>query len=72
MVEGSSAFDTAVKKIQEEAKFIDKLKKEKKLEVYSLFKQATVGDCNTKKPGVLDQKGRAKWSAWVFHMIKFI
>ena len=26
--------------------------------------QATVGDCNTKKPGALDFVGKAKWMAW--------
>ena len=26
--------------------------------------QATVGKCNTKKPGVFDFVGQAKWSAW--------
>ncbi|KAH8241412.1 hypothetical protein KR026_000317, partial [Drosophila bipectinata] len=34
------------------------------LELYSLYKQATVGDCNTDKPGFLDFKGKAKWEAW--------
>lgn len=34
------------------------------LEIYSLFKQATVGDINTDRPGIFDQKGRAKWDAW--------
>ncbi|XP_076300492.1 acyl-CoA binding protein 1 [Lasioglossum baleicum] len=34
------------------------------LELYSLFKQATVGDCNTTRPGMLDFKGKAKWDAW--------
>ena len=34
------------------------------LELYALFKQATVGDANTKRPGVLDFKGRAKYDAW--------
>ncbi|XP_029047149.1 acyl-CoA binding protein 1 [Osmia lignaria lignaria] len=34
------------------------------LELYSLFKQATVGDCNTARPGMLDFKGKAKWDAW--------
>ncbi|KAK9812021.1 hypothetical protein WJX73_009353 [Symbiochloris irregularis] len=35
-----------------------------KLALYGLYKQATEGDVNTSKPGILDQKGRAKWSAW--------
>ena len=34
------------------------------LELYSLFKQGTVGDCNTSRPGMLDFKGKAKWDAW--------
>mmetsp|Transcript_71222 Transcript_71222/g.112863 ORF Transcript_71222/g.112863 Transcript_71222/m.112863 type:complete len:86 (+) Transcript_71222:88-345(+) len=35
-----------------------------KLEVYSLYKQATVGDCNTARPGMMDFAGKAKWDAW--------
>ncbi|KAH8390466.1 hypothetical protein KR215_000253, partial [Drosophila sulfurigaster] len=34
------------------------------LELYALFKQATVGDNETSKPGLLDLKGKAKWEAW--------
>ncbi|XP_001353336.1 acyl-CoA-binding protein homolog [Drosophila miranda] len=34
------------------------------LELYALFKQASVGDNNTSKPGLLDLKGKAKWEAW--------
>jgi len=34
------------------------------LELYALYKQATVGDCNTDKPGMFDMKGKAKWEAW--------
>uniref|UniRef100_A0A2M4C4Q1 Putative acyl-coa-binding protein n=1 Tax=Anopheles marajoara TaxID=58244 RepID=A0A2M4C4Q1_9DIPT len=34
------------------------------LEIYGLYKQATVGDCNTEKPGFLDFKGKSKWEAW--------
>ncbi|KAK5985315.1 Long-chain fatty acid transporter [Trichostrongylus colubriformis] len=34
------------------------------LELYALFKQGTVGDNNTDKPGMFDLKGKAKWSAW--------
>ena len=37
---------------------------EDKLEFYGLFKQATVGDCNTDRPGMFDPKGKAKWDAW--------
>lgn len=34
------------------------------LELYALFKQATVGDASGKRPGALDFKGRAKFDAW--------
>ena len=37
---------------------------EKKLEIYSLFKQGSIGDVNTARPGMLDFKGKAKWDAW--------
>ena len=33
-------------------------------EVYALYKQATVGDINTERPGMFDMKGKAKWDAW--------
>ncbi|KAM7250733.1 hypothetical protein ACFE04_022616 [Oxalis oulophora] len=32
--------------------------------LYGLFKQATVGDIDTSRPGMLDFKGKAKWDAW--------
>jgi len=35
-----------------------------KLNFYGLYKQATVGPCNTDKPGFFDRAGRAKWDAW--------
>uniref|UniRef100_A0A0B6YVD8 ACB domain-containing protein n=1 Tax=Arion vulgaris TaxID=1028688 RepID=A0A0B6YVD8_9EUPU len=36
-----------------------------KLELYALFKQATVGDCNTDRPtGLFDLAGKAKWDSW--------
>jgi diazepam-binding inhibitor (GABA receptor modulator, acyl-CoA-binding protein) len=34
------------------------------LELYALYKQATVGDVDGKRPGMLDLKGRAKFDAW--------
>ena len=43
---------------------ISKLSDDKKLEIYGLFKQGTVGDCNTSRPGMLDFKGKAKWDSW--------
>ena len=34
------------------------------LKIYSLYKQATTGDNEDKKPGFTDMVGRAKWDAW--------
>ena len=34
------------------------------LEIYSLYKQSTVGDVTGKRPGMLDFVGRAKFDAW--------
>ncbi|KAJ6532038.1 Acbp from Moniliophthora Perniciosa [Mycena capillaripes] len=31
---------------------------------YSYYKQATIGDVNTARPGMLDFTGKAKWDAW--------
>ncbi len=32
--------------------------------VYGLFKQATVGNVNTERPGMFDLTGKAKWDSW--------
>jgi diazepam-binding inhibitor (GABA receptor modulator, acyl-CoA-binding protein) len=34
------------------------------LELYGLYKQATLGDITGDRPGGFDFKGRAKWEAW--------
>jgi len=34
------------------------------LELYALYKQATVGDVSGARPGMMDMKGRAKFDAW--------
>ena len=39
------------------AKVPDSASNDDKLALYGLFKQATVGDVDTKKPGIFDQKG---------------
>ncbi|KAH7103001.1 ACBP-domain-containing protein [Auriculariales sp. MPI-PUGE-AT-0066] len=40
---------------------------EEKLAMYSLYKQATVGNVKTPRPGIWDMLGRAKWDAWAKH-----
>lgn len=34
------------------------------LKLYSLYKQASEGDVDGKRPGFTDMVGRAKWDAW--------
>ncbi len=34
------------------------------LKIYALYKQATSGDVEGKRPGFTDMVGRAKWDAW--------
>uniref|UniRef100_A0A3Q3ERY4 Diazepam binding inhibitor (GABA receptor modulator, acyl-CoA binding protein) n=1 Tax=Kryptolebias marmoratus TaxID=37003 RepID=A0A3Q3ERY4_KRYMA len=57
----SAKFDTAAAEVKQlKAKPQD----DEMLKLYSLFKQATVGDVNTARPGMLDFTGKAKWDAW--------
>ena len=34
------------------------------LQIYALYKQASAGDADGKRPGFTDMVGRAKWDAW--------
>ena len=34
------------------------------LQIYALYKQATTGDADGKRPGFTDMVGRAKFDAW--------
>ncbi|CAG2177650.1 unnamed protein product [Oppiella nova] len=59
---------SADQQFQKAAEDVKKLKAkptdQELLEIYALFKQASEGDCNTARPGLLDLKGKAKWDAW--------
>ncbi|TGZ61787.1 hypothetical protein CRM22_007793 [Opisthorchis felineus] len=54
-------FDQAVKHVPQLANGLDT---ETLLYFYARYKQATVGPCNTPKPGFFDFNGRKKWQAW--------
>ncbi|CAK6978840.1 acyl-CoA-binding protein [Scomber scombrus] len=61
MADIKAKFDAAAEEVKQlKAKPAD----EEMLQVYSLFKQATVGDVNTARPGMFDFTGKAKWDAW--------
>ena len=47
-----------------EVQGMKKLNNEQKLQFYGLYKQASVGDVTSKRPGMFDMVGQAKWDAW--------
>ncbi|CAJ1078876.1 acyl-CoA-binding protein-like [Xyrichtys novacula] len=61
MADLKADFDKAAEEVKNLA---TKPADEEMLQVYSLFKQATVGDVNTARPGMFDFTGKAKWDAW--------
>ncbi len=50
------------------ASYVKKLKQspnnDELLFLYKYYKQATLGDNNTPKPGIFNFKNQAKWDAW--------
>ena len=60
------SFEDATARMSAEdiAEQVGAMTNEEKLEFYALFKQGTVGDVNTERPGMFDMKGKAKWDAW--------
>ena len=64
MSELQEQFEAAAKRVSDNSAEMDKLPTDKKSDIYGLFKQGTVGDVNTDRPGMLDFKGKAKWDAW--------
>ncbi|XP_008323411.1 acyl-CoA-binding protein [Cynoglossus semilaevis] len=57
----SELFDKAV----EEVKVLKQRPDKNDLsDLYGLYKQATLGDVNTERPGFLDIIGKGKWDAW--------
>ena len=61
MAKLKTAFDKAV---AESKQLPEKLDNMTLLKIYALYKQATEGDCEGKRPGFTDMVGRAKYDAW--------
>ncbi|EGN98760.1 hypothetical protein SERLA73DRAFT_89752 [Serpula lacrymans var. lacrymans S7.3] len=60
-----SKFEKAVKYVQGLPKDGPvKVSQDDQLDFYKYYKQATIGDVNTARPGLLDFVGKAKWDAW--------
>ena len=57
-------FDVIVKHIKDKTPTKHIATDEIKLQFYALYKQATIGDCNTDQPWAIDITNRAKWEAW--------
>ncbi|MBC7974335.1 MAG: acyl-CoA-binding protein [Myxococcales bacterium] len=49
---------------QARIKAVTSLSNDVLLELYALYKQASVGDAAGGRPGMLDIRGRAKYDAW--------
>ena len=56
-----TAFETAV---ADSKKLSEKPDNTTLLKIYALYKQATEGDVEGKRPGFTDMVGRAKYDAW--------
>ena len=61
MADLKAAFDKAV---AESKQLPEKPDNMTLLKIYALFKQATAGDVEGKRPGFTDMVGRAKFDAW--------
>lgn len=57
----SEEFTAAAKKVKE---LTVRPSDQELLDLYGYFKQATVGDTNTGRPGMFYMKDRAKWDNW--------
>lgn len=59
----SQAFLTAAEDVK---KLTERPSDQELLDLYGYYKQVTVGDINTDRPGMLsfDLKGKAKWDNW--------
>ena len=61
MADLKTSFDKAV---ADSKKLPEKPDNATLLQIYALYKQASGGDVEGKRPGFTDMVGRAKWDAW--------
>ncbi|CAI2379131.1 unnamed protein product [Moneuplotes crassus] len=60
-----SKFDKAAQAVRDNEDKARAAKQEDMLDIYGCFKVASVGKCDTSRPGGLfNQKEKAKWDAW--------
>lgn len=58
------SFEKAAAEIKASASTGIKMTDDELLQIYSLYKQGTIGDNNTPKPGMFKLTDKAKWEAW--------
>ena len=60
------SFEQYAEKLRTRDDLINAVADDKKLEIYALFKQGSVGDVNIPRPGffTMDLKANPKWDAW--------
>jgi diazepam-binding inhibitor (GABA receptor modulating acyl-CoA-binding protein) len=63
-IDWTKEFDNAVDVIKQNGKELDKLSNDEKLQLYAHYKQSTIGDNLSKKPGSFDFKAKKKWEEW--------
>jgi diazepam-binding inhibitor (GABA receptor modulating acyl-CoA-binding protein) len=61
MTQLKSRFDQAM---ADSKQLLEKPDNSTLLKIYALYKQASAGDVDGKRPGFADMVGRAKWDAW--------
>ncbi len=61
MADLKAAFEKAV---AESKQLPEKPDNQTLLQIYALYKQATEGDVEGKRPGMMDMVARFKWDAW--------
>lgn len=58
-------FTKVSKIVEDNNKFItENFSNDTQLQLYSLFKQSTEGDCNINEPSILEFRKNAKYNAW--------
>ena len=58
------SLDQQFKEAAEKSRQLPNQSSDNLLKIYSLYKQATVGDVQGSRPGAFDFRGRAKYDAW--------
>ena len=67
-LEVSNVSEAEFEQAAKDSKALTKLEQDQQLILYSLYKQATIGDVNISKPWSIDVVGKAKWYGQVIEI----